>query len=153
MAAGEFVALMDHDDVLAGNALYEMVKCLNGYLPKERSFAMIYSDEDKIDSGGKVHSRPHFKPDFNLEFLRRNNYFCHFLMFSRELLEKTGGLDPEFDGAQDYDFVLRCVEAGADVRHVPKSFTTGESMKAPPPGTAQTRNTPLTMAVGPLRGT
>ncbi len=120
MAAGEFVALMDHDDVLAGNALYEMVKCLNGYLPKERSFAMIYSDEDKIDSGGKVHSRPHFKPDFNLEFLRRNNYFCHFLMFSRELLEKTGGLDPEFDGAQDYDFVLRCVEAGADVRHVPK---------------------------------
>lgn len=120
MAAGDFVALMDHDDVLAPNALYEMVKCLNEYPYDKRNLAMIYSDEDKIDSEGKVHSRPHFKPDFNLEFLRRNNYFCHFLMFSRELLEKTGGLDPEFDGAQDYDFVLRCVEAGAYVGHVPK---------------------------------
>lgn len=120
MAAGEFVALMDHDDVIPPNALYEMVKCLNGYPKEQRSLAMIYSDEDKIDSGGQVHSRPHFKPDFNPEFLRRNNYFCHFLMFSRELLDKTGGLDTDFDGAQDYDFVLRCVEAGAVVRHVPK---------------------------------
>lgn len=120
MAAGEYVALMDHDDVLPPNALYEMVKCLNDYPREQRSLAMIYSDEDKIDSGGQVHSRPHFKPDFNLEFLRRNNYFCHFLMFSRELLDKTKGLDTDFDGAQDYDFVLRCVEAGAVVRHVPK---------------------------------
>ncbi|MCM1257804.1 MAG: glycosyltransferase [Roseburia sp.] len=120
MAAGEFVALMDHDDVLPPNALYEMVKCLNEYPREHRSLAMIYSDEDKIDSGGQIHSRPHFKPDFNLEFLRRNNYFCHFLMFSRELLDKTKGLDTDFDGAQDYDFVLRCVEAGAIVRHVPK---------------------------------
>ncbi|MDE6905901.1 MAG: glycosyltransferase [Lachnospiraceae bacterium] len=120
MAAGEFVALMDHDDVLAPGALYEMVKCLNEVPYDQRNLAMIYSDEDKIDSEGKVHSRPHFKPDFNLEFLRRNNYICHFLMFSRELLHKTGGLNPDFDGAQDYDFVLRCVEAGAYVGHVPK---------------------------------
>lgn len=120
MASGEFVALMDHDDVIPANALYEMVKCLNAYPLDLRSLALIYSDEDKIDSGGQVHSRPHFKPDFNLEFLRRNNYFCHFLMFSRTLLERTKGLNTDFDGAQDYDFVLRCVEAGAVVRHVPK---------------------------------
>lgn len=120
MAKGAYVALMDHDDVLPPNALYEMVKCLNEYPAEQRALAMIYSDEDKINSDGSVHSRPHFKPDFNPEFLRRNNYFCHFLLFSRELLEKTGGLLPDYDGAQDYDFVLRCVEAGAVVRHVPK---------------------------------
>ena len=121
MAHGEYIALMDHDDILSANALYEMVKCLNdSYSKEERIFALIYSDEDKVNGDGTVHSRPHFKPDFNLEFLRHNNYFCHFLMFSSGLFQKTGGLDREFDGAQDYDFVLRCVDAKAVVRHVPK---------------------------------
>lgn len=121
MANGAYIALMDHDDVLAGNALYEMAACLNrSYTEEERAYAMVYSDEDKIDKDGAQHSRPHFKPDFNLEFLRHNNYFCHFLMFSAALLQKTGGLQKEYDGAQDYDFALRCVDAGAIVRHVPK---------------------------------
>lgn len=121
MVTGEYIALMDHDDLLTKNALYEMVKCLNErFTESERNMAMIYSDEDKINGDGTVHSRPHFKPDFNLEFLRHNNYFCHFLMFSTELLQKAGGLQKEYDGAQDYDFVLRCVDAGAIVRHVPK---------------------------------
>lgn len=121
MARGEYIALMDHDDLLAGNALYEMAACLNtSFSDEERSMAMIYSDEDKINGDGTIHSRPHFKPDFNLEFLRRNNYFCHFLLFSSELPRRAGGLQKEYDGAQDYDFVLRCVDAGAVVRHVPK---------------------------------
>lgn len=121
MAKGEYIALMDHDDLLAANALYEMAKCLNeAFSESGRELAMIYSDEDKINGDGSVHSRPHFKPDYNLEFLRRNNYFCHFLLFSRKLLQKAGGLQKEYDGAQDYDFVLRCVDAGAIVRHVPK---------------------------------
>lgn len=121
MARGEFIALMDHDDILTPNALYEMIRCLNdSFGEKERNLAMIYSDEDKMNSDGTIFSRPHFKPDYNPEFLRRNNYFCHFLIFSKELLQKTGGLDSSFDGAQDYDFVLRCTEAGAIIRHVPK---------------------------------
>lgn len=121
MAKGEYIALMDHDDLLAKNALYEMVSCLNrAYSEEERALALIYSDEDKINGDGTVHSRPHFKPDYNREFLRRNNYFCHLLMVSAKLLEKAGGLNKEYDGAQDYDFVLRCVDAGAIVRHVPK---------------------------------
>lgn len=121
MAKGEYIALMDHDDLLTPNALYEMVQCLNtSYTKEERKLAMIYSDEDKMNGDATVYSRPHFKPDFNLEFLRHNNYFCHFLMFSSGLLEKAGGLQKEYDGAQDYDFVLRCVDAGAIVRHVPR---------------------------------
>lgn len=121
MARGSYIALMDHDDLIPRNALYEMVACLNkAYQKDERDRALIYSDEDKIDSSGFVHSRPHFKPDFNPEFLRRNNYFCHFLLFSSKLSERVGGFLKEYDGAQDYDFVLRCVDAGAVVRHVPK---------------------------------
>ncbi len=121
MAKGEYIALMDHDDLLTPNALYEMVKKLNeAYTIEERQWAMIYSDEDKINGDGTQYSRPHFKPDYNPQFLRHNNYFCHFLLFSAKLLEQTKGLRKEYDGAQDYDFVLRCVEAGAIVRHVPK---------------------------------
>ena len=121
MAEGEYIVLMDHDDLLTKNALYEMVSCLNSaYSEEERGMALIYSDEDKINRDGTVHSRPHFKPDYNREFLRRNNYFCHLLMVSASLLEKAGGLKKEYDGAQDYDFVLRCVDAGAIVRHIPK---------------------------------
>lgn len=121
MVSGEYIAMMDHDDILTRNALYEMVQCLiKDYSEAERQYALIYSDEDKIDGEGKVHSRPHFKPDYNPEYLRRNNYFCHFLMFHSFLLEETKGLRREYDGAQDYDFVLRCVEAKAVVRHVPK---------------------------------
>lgn len=121
MARGEYIALMDHDDLLTENALFEMVKCLNEQFgEQERKLAMIYSDEDKINGDGTVYSRPHFKPDYNPEFLRHNNYFCHFLMFSAELLKRVGGLNREYDGAQDYDFVLRCVEEDAVVRHIPK---------------------------------
>ena len=121
MAEGEYIALMDHDDLLTKNALHEMISCLNNaYSPKDRAYAMIYSDEDKINGDGTVHSRPHFKPDYNREFLRRNNYFCHLLMVSAQLLKMAGGLKKEYDGAQDYDFVLRCVDAGAIVHHVPK---------------------------------
>lgn len=121
MAKGEFIAFMDHDDLLTPHALYEMVRILNTqYTEQERAMAMIYSDEDKINGDGTQYSRPHFKPDYNPEFLRHNNYFCHFLLFSARLLEQTKGLRKEYDGAQDYDFVLRCIEAGAVVRHVPK---------------------------------
>lgn len=120
MTRGEYVALMDHDDVLTFNALYEIVHCLGTYTQEEREYALVYSDEDKMNADRSEYSRPHFKPDYNPEFLKRNNYFCHFLVVSRQLLQKTGGLREEFDGAQDYDFVLRCVRNGAIVRHIPK---------------------------------
>lgn len=117
MAKGEYLALLDHDDLLTPNALYEMVKVLNETDPRPD---MIYSDEDKMVGDSADYCDPNFKPDYNEELLRRNNYICHFLLFSREILEKAGGLDSDYDGAQDHEFVLRCRRNGADFYHIPK---------------------------------
>ena len=68
---------------------------------------MIYSDEDKVNDEG-FYSEPNFKPDFNYDLLNVNNYICHLTVVKRTLLDKVGMLDPKFDGAQDFDFVLRC---------------------------------------------
>ena len=120
IAQGEYIAFADHDDLLAPNALYENVKVIN----EHSDVQFIYSDEDKVDGAGKRYFMPHFKPDFNLEMLRARNYICHLVVVSRELYEKVGGLNAEFDGAQDHDFVFRCVEAvnmSADqIWHIPK---------------------------------
>lgn len=66
------------------------------------------------------HFQPHLKPDFNLDLLRSNNYICHFLVVRRNVVEKAGGFRREFDGAQDYDFIFRCVEQAREVIHVPE---------------------------------
>lgn len=87
---------------------------------KDVEYEMIYTDEDKVDMEGKTHFQPHFKPDINIDLLRSNNYITHFTMVSRALLERVGGIRAEFDGAQDYDFILRCVEQAKAVGHVPR---------------------------------
>ncbi len=113
MAAGEWIGLLDHDDMLAADALYEAL------LAAGDAFGAVYTDEDKIDADGREHLEPHFKPDFNLDLLRSNNYITHFFMVKREIVEQVGGFRSEFDGAQDYDFIFRCT-AAAPVAHVPK---------------------------------
>ena len=72
----------------------------------------------------KVVKDPHFKSDFNIDLLRSVNYICHFLVVSRELIEKVGSFRKEYDGAQDYDFILRCVEVlkEEEIYHIPKKF-------------------------------
>lgn len=119
MATGEYIALLDHDDLLTPNALYEMVAKMN---EKGEAPLFIYSDEDKIDAEGSIHFEPHFKGDFNEELLNHYNYICHFLVLQRSLLERVKGLDATYDGAQDYDFVLRCSEnlKNHQIAHVPK---------------------------------
>lgn len=116
LVTGSYIGFMDHDDVLEKNALYEVVNCINHFPEAD----VIYSDEDKVSYDLKHHTQPHFKPDFNLELLRDNNYICHFLVVSKMLLEKVGGFRKEFDGSQDYDFILRCVEQAKQVKHIPK---------------------------------
>ena len=116
MAAGDYVALLDHDDMLAPDTLYEIVKCINQHPGAD----VIYTDEDKVDEKGKKYYEPHFKPDFNLDLLRTMNYICHLFVVKRELADRTGGFRSEYDGAQDYDFIFRCTEQAKEIRHVPK---------------------------------
>lgn len=105
MATGDYIALLDHDDLLAPYALYEVVKCIN----QNPDVEFIYSDEDKIDQNGN-RSDAYFKPDFAPDTLRCQNYICHFSIFKKELMDKLGGFHSEFDGAQDYDIFLRMSE-------------------------------------------
>ena len=115
-ATGDFIGFADHDDALTDDALFEVVK----YLNRHRDTEMVYSDEDKMSGNGTSFFEPHFKPDYNPDLLHTVNYICHFLVVKRELLDRTGLLRPEFDGAQDYDLVLRCVENTKHIGHIPR---------------------------------
>ena len=117
-ATGDFIAFADHDDELTPHALFECVKALN----EKPETLVIYSDEDKMSMDGHKFFQPHFKPDYNPDLLCTVNYICHLFVVSRKVTDKVGMLRKEFDGAQDYDFVFRCVEAVKDeeICHVPK---------------------------------
>ena len=85
MAKGEFVGLLDHDDLLAPNALYEIVSRL-----QEPEVDAVYTDEDKVTTELEEHFQPHLKPDFNLDLLRSNNYICHFFVVRKSIVEPSG---------------------------------------------------------------
>ncbi len=87
MAKGDFIALLDHDDLLAPNALYEIATALEEHPEAD----VIYTDEDKVTTDLSEHFQPHLKPDFNLDLLRSNNYICHFLVVRRSVVQKAGG--------------------------------------------------------------
>jgi len=114
LITGEYVGFLDHDDLLAPNALFEIAAALN----HNQNIDVIYTDEDKLRE--KKHFGANFKSDFNLEFLRANNYICHFLVVRASIVEKNSGFRPQFDGAQDYDFIFRCIEVGKEIHHIPK---------------------------------
>ena len=116
IASGAFVAFADHDDVLTANALFEYVKAYN----ENPDLKIFYSDEDKMTMDGNKFFQPHMKPDFNLDLLCSVNYICHLFMAEKSLVDQVGMLRPEYDGAQDYDFIFRCVEATDQICHVPK---------------------------------
>lgn len=103
LATGDYHGLLDHDDMLTPDALYEMARAIRG---KDPIFA--YSDEDKCDSSGKNFYDPHFKLDLNLDLLLTNNYVCHFMVVRADVLKKLQ-IRKEFDGSQDYDLILRIV--------------------------------------------
>ena len=117
LATGEFIGLLDHDDELSIDALYEYVKLLNQF-PKAD---LIYSDEDKIELNGK-RVEPFFKPDYSPFLLLCRNYICHFCMVRKALINEVGKFRPGYEGAQDYDLILRCIEKTGPEKifHVPK---------------------------------
>lgn len=113
IAHGEFIALLDNDDILDKDALYENVKLIN--LNPDLDF--IYSDEDKIDFDGRF-CEPHFKPDFSPDTLLSLNYICHFTLIRRELVKEIGGFKIGVEGAQDYDLFLRISEKTNKIAHI-----------------------------------
>lgn len=115
-STGEFIAFLDHDDFLEPDALF----CYADALNKDKTIDVFYSDEDKTDEYAAHYFYPHFKSDFNIDLLHANNYMCHFLAVRKSLVDTVGGLNEKFDGAQDYDFVLRCVEQTKNIVHIPK---------------------------------
>lgn len=115
LAAGEYLMLCDHDDTLEPDALYEIVKAIN-----DTGADVLYTDEDKVSMDGQHYFDPNFKPDFNLFRLRENNYICHIFVVKKSLTDETGLLRSEFDGAQDFDFILRCCEKAQKITHIPK---------------------------------
>ncbi|MFV0394650.1 MAG: glycosyltransferase family 2 protein, partial [Coprobacillaceae bacterium] len=115
MANGEFIALVDNDDLITENALYENVKALNN----DRTIDMLYSDEDKLDLKGRLRD-PHFKPDFSPDSLLSSNYICHFTVLRKSLVEKIGGFRVGYEGAQDYDLFLRFTEQTNKIHHIDK---------------------------------
>ena len=115
-STGEFIAFLDHDDFLEPDALFCYVDALN----KDKTIDVFYSDEDKTDEYAAHYFYPHFKSDFNIDLLHANNYMCHILAVRKSLVDTVGGLNEKFDGAQDYDFVLRLTENTKKIYHCPR---------------------------------
>ncbi len=126
-AAGDYVGLLDHDDVLVPDALFEMAEAILEGKKKGKDVRMLYSDEDKSDGDMMEFYEPHRKPGLNLDLLFSNNYICHFLVMERELMQSLG-FRSKYNGAQDYDLVLRAVgklaydggRGRGSIVHIPK---------------------------------
>lgn len=114
LAEGEYLALLDHDDVLAPHAVYELLKAA-----RETGAGFLYSDEALFETSIERPVTGHFKPDFAPDYLNCCNYICHFAMFKAGLFRAAGGLDSACDGAQDHDLFLKLSEQCTPV-HVPK---------------------------------
>lgn len=115
LATGEYTGLLDHDDFLEPDALFEVVKMLNEY-----PYDCLYTDEDKFDTEKYKFIEPNFKPDFAIDALRSHNYITHFFIAKTELIDSLGGERNEYNGSQDYDLIFRCVEKANRVGHIAK---------------------------------
>ena len=107
-ATGDYAGLLDHDDVLTPDALYEMACCIDAYEKQDIQLQLLYSNEDKCDGAQSRYYEVNKKPKFNLDLILSNNYICHFMVMKRQLMQELG-FRSVCDGAQDYDILLRAV--------------------------------------------
>ena len=115
MASGHYIALLDHDDILSPNALYEIAKTV-----AHTEAGMIYSDEALFSKDYLNPSVGHFKPDYSPQYFLNCNYICHLTAVRRDIFNKVGGFRKEFDGSQDHDLFLRVLEETGRAVHIPK---------------------------------
>jgi GT2 family glycosyltransferase len=115
MAKGDFVAFLDHDDVLTPDALFEVASRIRA----RPDVDLLYSDKDNITPWGERYA-PFLKPGWSPELLLSANYLTHLTVVRRQALSAAGPLDPAMDGAQDWDLFLRVTERGARVAHIPR---------------------------------
>jgi len=115
MAKGDYIALLDHDDELSIDALYENANVIN----QTPEVGLIYSDEDKMDMQGN-REEPYFKPDYSPDLLHTNNYICHFTVMKKTIVDDIGGFREGLDGSQDHDIILRAAAQAEQVVHIPK---------------------------------
>ena len=113
-ASGDYIVFLDHDDELTEDCLFEFAKCINAEDPD-----FIYSDEDKFTPEGN-YSQPHFKPDWSPDTMMGTMYTCHAACVRLNVAQKLGGLRSEFNGCQDWDFILRLSELTQKISHIPK---------------------------------
>ncbi len=114
LANGEWVTFLDHDDLLEPDGLFQNVRLLQG----NPGLDLIYSDEDKLTDQG--FDSPMLKPDWSPDFFLSCNYLCHMIFLRRDLVREVGGFQPQFDGSQDYDLLLRISERTDRIHHVPR---------------------------------
>ena len=115
MGSGEYFCLLDHDDIIAEPALFEVVKAIN-----ETGADFIYSDEATFNHRPSDSDSMHFKPDFSPDYLRALNYICHLSVIKRSLADSVGLYDPAFDGSEDFDFTFRITEKAEKIHHIAK---------------------------------
>ena len=125
LAKGEFVALVDHDDLLAPDALWRAAKIIARDNPD-----IVYTDEDRIMENSRHYMDPHYKPDWNPETLVSDNYICHLAVIRKTLLQDVGGLRTGFDGSQDHDLFLRLGEKTDKIAHIPKVLYSWREVKS-----------------------
>ncbi len=115
LVTGEYTGLFDHDDVLEKDALFEVVKSI-----QDKHHDIIYTDEDKLNGKTLQYEDPNLKSDYNEDLLLSHNYITHLFVVKTDIIRSVGGFNSEYDGAQDYDVILKCIEKTNDIHHISK---------------------------------
>lgn len=115
MAIGDYIGFFDHDDLLRKDCLFKVVQALQTH-----RYDVLYTDEDKYVSETETFTEPHYKPNFSIDLLRSENYITHFLVVSRSIASQLEGFRSEYEGSQDYDYVLRASEIAGSIAHIPE---------------------------------